>query len=111
MSESVEKQAPQPVKRNKKKQRKRVLTLLTLIFIVLGCAWFVYWFLVLRHHQNTDDSYIAVNQIQVMAQVTGSVSRVNVDNTDYVKQGDVLVELDPTDAQRAGERPQLALTT
>ncbi|ATA22777.1 multidrug export protein EmrA [Brenneria goodwinii] len=109
MSESVEKQAPQPVKRNKKKQRKRVLTLLTLIFIVLGCAWFVYWFLVLRHHQNTDDSYIAGNQIQVMAQVTGSVTRVNVDNTDYVKQGDVLVELDPTDAQQAFERTQTAL--
>ncbi|MFE8150616.1 multidrug efflux MFS transporter periplasmic adaptor subunit EmrA [Brenneria goodwinii] len=109
MSESVEKQAPQPVKRNKKKQRKRVLTLLTLIFIVLGCAWFVYWFLVLRHHQNTDDSYIAGNQIQVMAQVTGSVTRVNVDNTDFVKQGDVLVELDPTDAQQAFERTQTAL--
>ncbi|MCG8159145.1 multidrug efflux MFS transporter periplasmic adaptor subunit EmrA [Brenneria goodwinii] len=109
MSESVEKQAPQPVKRNKKKQRKRVLTLLTLIFIVLGCAWFVYWFLVLRHHQNTDDSYIAGNQIQVMAQVMGSVTRVNVDNTDYVKQGDVLVELDPTDAQQAFERTQTAL--
>ncbi|QTF07316.1 multidrug efflux MFS transporter periplasmic adaptor subunit EmrA [Brenneria izadpanahii] len=109
MSESVEKQAPQPVKRNKKKQRKRVLTLLTLIFIVLGCAWFVYWFLVLRHHQSTDDAYVAGNQIQVMAQVTGSVTRVNVDNTDFVKQGDVLVELDPTDAQQAFERTKTAL--
>lgn len=109
MSENVETQAPQPEKRNKKKQRKRVLTLLTLVFIVLGCIWFVYWFLVLRHHQNTDDAYIAGNQIQVMAQVTGSVTRVNVDNTDFVKQGDVLVELDPTDAQQALERAKTAL--
>ncbi|MEE3663945.1 multidrug efflux MFS transporter periplasmic adaptor subunit EmrA [Brenneria sp. g21c3] len=109
MSENVETQAPQPVKRNKKKQRKRVLTLLTLVFIVLGCIWFVYWFLVLRHHQSTDDAYVAGNQIQVMAQVTGSVTRVNVDNTDFVKQGDILVELDPTDAQQSFERTQTAL--
>ncbi|MEC5319596.1 multidrug efflux MFS transporter periplasmic adaptor subunit EmrA [Brenneria populi subsp. brevivirga] len=110
MSENVETQAPAPVKqKNKKRQRKRILTLLTVVFIVLGCIWFVYWFLVLRHHQSTDDSYVAGNQIQVMAQVTGSVTRVNVDDTDFVKQGDVLVELDSTDAQQAFERSRTAL--
>lgn len=93
MSESVENQVPQTPKRNKKQQRKRVLSLLTFIFVVLGCAWLVYWFLVLRHHQSTDDAYVAGNQIQIMAQVSGSVTHVNVDNTDFVKQGQVLVEL------------------
>ncbi|AOR64185.1 multidrug efflux MFS transporter periplasmic adaptor subunit EmrA [Pectobacterium wasabiae] len=109
MSESVENQVPQTPQRNKKQQRKRVLSLLTFIFVALGCAWLVYWFLVLRHHQSTDDAYIAGNQIQIMAQVTGSVTHVNVDNTDFVKQGQVLVELDPTDAQQAFERAKTAL--
>ncbi|MGI8463111.1 multidrug efflux MFS transporter periplasmic adaptor subunit EmrA [Pectobacterium punjabense] len=109
MSESVENQVPQTPQRNKKLQRKRVLSLLTFIFVVLGCAWLVYWFLVLRHHQSTDDAYVAGNQIQIMAQVTGSVTHVNVDNTDFVKQGQVLVELDPTDAQQAFERAKTAL--
>ncbi|MBN3134411.1 MULTISPECIES: multidrug efflux MFS transporter periplasmic adaptor subunit EmrA [Pectobacterium] len=109
MSESVENQVPQTPQRNKKQQRKRVLSLLTFIFVVLGCAWLVYWFLVLRHHQSTDDAYVAGNQIQIMAQVTGSVTHVNVDNTDFVKQGQVLVELDPTDAQQAFERAKTAL--
>ncbi|MFP9229512.1 multidrug efflux MFS transporter periplasmic adaptor subunit EmrA [Pectobacterium cacticida] len=103
MSEGVENQVAQTPKRNKKQQRKRVLTLLTLLFIALGCAWFVYWFLVLRHHQSTDDAYVAGNQIQIMAQVSGSVTHVNVDNTDFVKQGQMLVELDPTDALQAFE--------
>ncbi|RLM19344.1 multidrug export protein EmrA [Brenneria alni] len=111
MSENVENQAPLSAQKNKKRQRKRILTLLTVIFIVFGCIWFIYWFLILRHHQNTDDAYIAGNQIQVMAQVTGSVTRVNVDNTDFVKQGDVLVELDPTDAQQAFERAKTALAS
>ncbi|WP_225182034.1 multidrug efflux MFS transporter periplasmic adaptor subunit EmrA [Pectobacterium aroidearum] len=109
MSESVENQVQQTPKRNKKQQRKRVLSLLTFIFVVLGCAWLVYWFLVLRHHQSTDDAYVAGNQIQIMAQVSGSVTHVNVDNTDFVKQGQVLVELDPTDAQQALERAKTGL--
>ncbi|PWC09969.1 multidrug export protein EmrA [Brenneria roseae subsp. americana] len=112
MSENVENQAPQQtLRKNKKRQRKQILTLMTFIFVVLGAAWFIYWFLILRHHQSTDDAYIAGNQIQVMAQVTGSVTRVNVDNTDFVKQGDVLVELDPTDAQQAFERAKTALAS
>ncbi|MBE5202902.1 multidrug efflux MFS transporter periplasmic adaptor subunit EmrA [Pectobacterium quasiaquaticum] len=109
MSESVENRVPQTPQKNKKQQRKRVLSLLTFIFVVLGCAWLVYWFLVLRHHQSTDDAYVAGNQIQIMAQVSGSVTHVNVDNTDFVKQGQVLVELDPTDAQQAFERAKTGL--
>lgn len=109
MSESVENQVPKTPQRNKKQQRKRVLSLITFIFVVLGCAWLVYWFLVLRHHQSTDDAYVAGNQIQIMAQVSGSVTHVNVDNTDFVKQGQVLVELDPTDAQQAFERAKTGL--
>ncbi|QQG29516.1 multidrug efflux MFS transporter periplasmic adaptor subunit EmrA [Pectobacterium carotovorum] len=109
MSESVENQVPQTPQRNKKQQRKRVLSLLTFIFVALGCVWLVYWYLILRHHQSTDDAYVAGNQIQIMAQVSGSVTHVNVDNTDFVKQGQILVELDPTDAQQTFERAKTGL--
>lgn len=108
MSSTVETSAPQPVKKNKPR-RKRILTLLTLLFLFLGCLWLAYWFLVLRHHQETDDAYVAGNQIQIMSQVAGSVTSVNVDSTDFVRKGDVLIELDPTDAQQAYERTQTAL--
>ncbi|RAT14720.1 multidrug transporter [Lonsdalea populi] len=108
MSSTVETSAPQPVKNNNTR-RKHILTLLTLFFLFLGCLWLAYWFLVLRHHQETDDAYVAGNQIQIMSQVAGSVTSVNVDSTDFVRKGDVLVELDPTDAQLAYERAQTAL--
>lgn len=111
MSSSVANQAPQAPVKNKKRQRKQILTILSGIFIVLGVLWLVYWFLVLRHHQKTDDAYVAGNQVQLMSQVSGSVIGVNVDNTDFVKQGDVLVELDPTDARLAFERAQTALAS
>ncbi len=79
------------------------------------CAdWYclgVYWFLVLRHFQETDDAYVAGNQVQVMAQVSGSVNKVWFEDTDFVKKGDVLVSLDKTDAEQAFEKAQTALAT
>lgn len=63
--------------------------------------------LVLRHYEDTDDAYVAGNRVQIMAQVSGSVTKVWADNTDFVKQGDVLVTLDQTDAKQAFEKPKL----
>jgi len=109
MSANVEKQTPPTMPSKSKKSRKGILTLLMIVFFFIGCVWFAYWYLVLRHHQETDDAYVAGNQIQIMSQVNGSVARVNVDNTDFVKKGDVLVELDPTDAEQAFERSKTTL--
>ncbi|HCW98613.1 MULTISPECIES: multidrug efflux MFS transporter periplasmic adaptor subunit EmrA [Pantoea] len=110
MSATAEAQSPQQPA-NKKKTRKKVLLLLALLFVLAGIAWGVYWFLVLRHFQETDDAYVAGNQVQVMAQVSGSVNKVWFDDTDYVKKGDVLVSLDKTDAEQAFEKAQTALAT
>jgi len=110
MSENAEMQTPQ-LPKNKKKKRKNALIFLAIVFIVIGIAYAAYWFLVLRHFQETDDAYVAGNQVQVMAQVSGSVNKVWFDNTDYVKQGDVLVTLDKADAEQAFEKAQTALAT
>lgn len=67
--------------------------------------------MVLRHFEETDDAYVAGNQIQIMSQVSGSVTKVWADNTDFVKEGDVLVTLDPTDARQAFEKAKTALAS
>lgn len=108
MSASAETKTPQQPA-GKKRQRKFWLLLLTFIFVIIGVAYLVYWFLVLRHHQETDDAYVAGNQVQIMAQVSGSVNSVTFDNTDFVRKGDVLLTLDPTDAEQAFERAKTAL--
>lgn len=110
MSANAENVNPQPPA-NKKKKRKTALIFLAVLFILIGVAYLVYWFMVLRHYQETDDAYVAGNQAQVMAQVAGSVNKVWFDNTDYVKKGDVLVSLDKTDAELAYEKAQTALAT
>ncbi|KOC87549.1 multidrug efflux MFS transporter periplasmic adaptor subunit EmrA [Winslowiella iniecta] len=110
MSANAELQQPQQPA-NKKKKRKTALIFLAVVFIVIGIAYLTYWFLVLRHYQETDDAYVAGNQVQVMAQVSGSVNKVWFDDTDYVKKGDVLITLDKTDAEQAFEKAQTALAT
>lgn len=110
MSANAETQTPQqPV--NKKGKRKRTLLLLTLLFIIVAVAYGIYWFIVARHFEETDDAYVAGNQVQIMAQVSGSVTKVWADNTDFVKQGDVLVTLDQTDAQQAFEKAKTELAS
>lgn len=96
-------------KQSKQARRKFLLTLATLLFVILGLAYFIYWYVELRHHQETDDAYVAGNQVQIMSQVTGSVTHIYVDNTDKVSQGDLLLTLDDTDAKQAFERAQTAL--
>ena len=110
MSANAESTTPQQPA-NKKGKRKSALLLLTLLFIIIAVAYGIYWFLVLRHAEETDDAYVAGNQVQIMAQVSGSVTKVWADNTDFVQQGDVLVTLDPTDAQQAFEKAQTGLAS
>lgn len=110
MSASAVTQAPQQP-RNKKKTRKNALIFLAVLFVIIGVAYLAYWFVVLRHFQETDDAYVAGNQAQVMSQVSGSVNKVWFDDTDFVKKGDVLVTLDRTDAEQAFEKAQTALAT
>ncbi len=111
MSANAENTTPQQPVSNKKGKRKGALLLLTLLFVVIAVAYGVYWFLVARHFEETDDAYVAGNQVQIMAQVSGSVTKVWVENTDFVKKGDVLVTLDPTDAQQAFEKAKTELAS
>lgn len=85
MSANAEIQTPQQSAK-KKGKRKTALLLLTLLFIIIAVAYGIYWFLVLRHIEETDDAYVAGNQVQIMAQVSGSVTKVWADNTDFVKR-------------------------
>ncbi|MGG4610605.1 multidrug efflux MFS transporter periplasmic adaptor subunit EmrA [Providencia sp. Me31A] len=109
MSSPEEMQQTQAPQRNKKRQRRNALVFLMLIFIIIGVGWAVYWYLVLRHYESTDNAYVAGNQVQIQSQVSGSVMTVNVDNTDFVKSGTVLVELDPRDAELALEKAKTEL--
>ncbi|MCC8458938.1 multidrug efflux MFS transporter periplasmic adaptor subunit EmrA [Photorhabdus aegyptia] len=93
----------------KKSKRKLALILAALLFVFAGLGYFAYWLISLRHYQVTDDAYVVGNQVQVMAQITGSVTAIYADNTDFVQQGDILLRLDSIDAEHAFERAKNTL--
>ncbi|KJF78686.1 multidrug transporter [Morganella morganii] len=82
-------------------KRKIWLAGTSLLFIVLLAGYLIYWFMVLRYQEYTDDAYVVGLQVPIVAQTTGNVTQVNFENTDLVHAGDVLVVLDKTNAELA----------
>ncbi|MGC4028307.1 MAG: HlyD family efflux transporter periplasmic adaptor subunit [Steroidobacteraceae bacterium] len=89
--------------------RRRILVIIAVIFLVLGAAWLLLDRLVLSQRESTDDAYVAGNQVRISSQLGGTVVEVLAGNTSRVEAGQVLVKLDPTDAQQALDRASAAL--
>ena len=92
-------------------KRRRILLLIAVIFIVIGAMWAAYWVLVLAKREKTDDAYVNGNRVVISAQVSGTVVAVLADDTQLVNAGQVLVKLDPIDAQTALSRTASALAS
>lgn len=75
-------------------------------------AAILYWAFIARFSVQTDDAYVEGNIVQVTPLTVGTVSKISVDDTQYVKEGDPLVWLDSADAEVALEhaRANLAAT-
>lgn len=93
----------------KNQVRKRALLGLTTLFLAAGVAYGAYWYLDLRHYQNTDDAYVTGDIVPINPRVTGSVTAIMADNTDKVIAGQPLVKLDATDSQLALEQAETQL--
>jgi membrane fusion protein (multidrug efflux system) len=90
-------------------KRRNILMLIAVIFIVLGLLWGTYWVLVLAKREQTDDAYVNGNKVVISAQISGTVIAVLADDTQLVKAGQVLVRLDPVDAETSLSRTASAL--
>ncbi|MEO7159164.1 MAG: efflux RND transporter periplasmic adaptor subunit [Polaromonas sp.] len=95
-----------PVNSNK---RRKALTALAAVVIVAGGGWGLYEWLVASHYEDTDNAYVQGNVIQITPQISGTVMSIGADDTDFVKAGQPLVQLDPADAKVALEQSEAAL--
>ncbi|MES1978397.1 MAG: HlyD family efflux transporter periplasmic adaptor subunit [Pseudomonadota bacterium] len=98
---------PGPVKGNP--TRKKALTALAAVVVVCGLGWSVYEYLVASHYESTDNAYVQGNVIQITPQIGGTVLAIMADDTDFVKAGQPLVQLDPADAKVALDQAEAAL--
>ena len=90
-------------------KRRIVLGVIALIFVVVAIVWVLLYFFVFSLRETTDDAYVNGNQVSVSSQVSGTVIAVLADDTQLVEAGQVLVRLDPTDADLALARAQSTL--
>ncbi|MFC0398935.1 EmrA/EmrK family multidrug efflux transporter periplasmic adaptor subunit [Paraburkholderia rhizosphaerae] len=101
--------APNARPSNNNGKRKRMMTVLTVIILLAAIGYGLYYFLVARFHETTDDAYVNGNVVQITPQVTGTVIAVNADDTQTVKVGDPVVVLDPADARVALQQAEANL--
>ena len=91
------------------RKRRVILLVIALVFVLAGIGWYLLHLFVFSQREVTDDAYVNGNQVSVSAQVSGTVIAVLADDTQRVDPGQVLVRLDPTDADVALAKAKSAL--
>lgn len=92
-----------------RESRRRYLLMLIAVVIVIGAIVKLVAVLFFNHKVSTDNAYVGAETANISTMVSGQVVAVQVSDTQLVKKGDVLVVLDPSDAQIAVEQAQAQL--
>ena len=82
------------------KRRRNLIALGIAATLGIG-AYAAYWTACVRHFETTDDAYVGGDLVQVTSEVPGTVIGLNADDTQSVDRDQLLVQLDPADAQVA----------
>ncbi|ETI65249.1 hemolysin D [Sphingobium sp. C100] len=89
--------------------RRTWLIRLGLVVLVAVLLWGVWYMVFGRNHVSTDNAYVNAEMAQVTPLVSAQAVEVLVSDTQPVKKGDILVKLDPTNAQIAVAQAQADL--
>jgi len=88
-----------PPQRTMAEQRKKWLSILGAVVVGVALIITLYHFLIGVRHVSTDNAYVGADTAQITPLVAGPVLTVRVANTQVVHKGDILITLDPADAQ------------
>jgi membrane fusion protein (multidrug efflux system) len=94
-----------------KSRRGFLLRTLGAVVVLAAIGWGLWYFLEGRWFEETDDAYVNGNVVQITPQVPGSVITIGADDGDLVHAGDVLVKLDPADADVALQQARANLAS
>lgn len=83
------------------KHRSRLLIIATIVIAIALIGYGIWWYIFARHYESTDDAYVSGNVVQVTPLVAGTVLSIHADDTELVKAGAPLIDLDQTDGKVA----------
>ncbi|QTH12550.1 efflux RND transporter periplasmic adaptor subunit [Pseudomonas corrugata] len=92
-------QASENQQDNNPRKRKVMLLVLAVIVILAGLGVWAWHELYGRWSESTDDAYVNGNVVEITPQVSGTVVSIGADDGDLVREGQVLVQFDPNDAE------------
>jgi membrane fusion protein, multidrug efflux system len=98
----------QPARRPRSARRRNILIATVAVVAIVGGL------LLWRHlnsYESTDDAQVDVHLYPVSARISGYVTKVNVDDNQWVQQGALLVEIDPSDYQSAADQARAGLAS
>jgi len=90
--------APAAAPTGNPRARKRALTILGVVVVIGAIVWAVFHFLLAAPEQETDDAYVAGDVVAITARDPGQVTAIHADNTQVVKAGQPLIDLDAATA-------------
>src|SRR6202051_4163200 len=99
---------PPPPRYKRSNSRRNILIIVVIAVVVLVGGLFLWRYL--GSYESTDDAEVDAHLYPVSGRIAGYVTKVNVDDNQYVQKGAVLVEIDPKDYEVAvdGAKADLA---
>jgi len=92
-------------------QHKFVRKIVSLIVVVSAVVITLYVWGIIERHPRTDDATARANVVGIAPRVTGQILKLNVQDNQAVKEGDVLFEIDPEDYKLILEKAKADLAT
>ncbi len=91
--------------------RARWLTAISVVIVLAGIGYGIYWYRYARFVEYTDDAYVSGNVVEITPRISGTVVAIDANNTQFVKAGDPLVRLDRANAQVALQKAEANLAS
>lgn len=92
-----------------KKNRKWIIIIIIAVIIIVGLITGIPYYLYKISHISTDDAFIEGHITSLSSRVTGHVWKLYVNDNQVVKEGDIILELDPRDYQAKAQQASAAL--
>ena len=92
-----------------KKNHRWVLLIIVVIGIIVGLIIGIPYYLYRISHVKTDDAFIEGHITSLSSRITGHVWKLYVNDNQLVKEGELIIELDPRDFQARLEQAKASL--
>lgn len=81
---------------NNNSRRRRGFLIFGVVLLIGALAYGAYWFFDARFYETTDDAYVGGNIVAVTSRENATVLALHADNTQSVRRGQLLMEMDPS---------------